>query len=547
MGKNTTSSSIGVIRSECPVCGESLDCPLGGHIRSQHGEKEFKQAVLEAKAKGMLDKEIGMLFGVTFRQLEKIITEAYGINISALKKPKIIKYWGPRNFKEETTTVWSFKQRGDWATHNGMYRGNWTPYIPRNVILKYSNPGDIVLDYFVGSGTTAVEAKLLGRRCIARDINPACIALTRENLNFNIPATLFEKYPSLFEPEVSIGDARDLSDIQDNSVDLICAHPPYAGIISYSTKIDGDLSQLPVGEFLKEMIKVARESYRVLKPCGKCAILIGDTRKRKHVVPIGFRIINIFLNEGFKLKELVIKRQHNCKATGFWYEKSIKYNFLLLAHEYLPIFEKPKANQPSVVSVEEKEASYTIATPVLENLVLKKDLDKFETTTVWIFPKENFEEQLNKNVIDRYSQNRNYTVITFTHCSKNKANFATTRDGQNRCNTELLFVKALFWDNTFSSSKEIGDCLNKITETVRQELSNIQRGGFLVIQTKDIRINEHIEPIAIKLVDALAYDALWLKEIVVVVQEGKNQNHSNNPTECLKIVHQYLLVYEVKK
>ena len=173
--------------NSCPMCFKPINGNLGEHIRSKHGEEKFKQAVLRAKERGMPDPEIGELFGITFRQLEKIITEAYGINISTLKKPRKIKYWAPKDFKEETTTVWSYKRRGDWATHDGRYRGNWSPYIPRNVILKYSKPGDVVLDYFVGGGTTAVEAKLLGRRCIAKGINPACIGLTKENLNFKPP------------------------------------------------------------------------------------------------------------------------------------------------------------------------------------------------------------------------------------------------------------------------------------------------------------------------------------------------------------------------
>ena len=43
---------------------------------------------------------------------------------------------------------------------------------------------------------------------------------------------------------------------------------------------------------------------------------------------------------GFKLKEIIMKEQHNCRATGYCKTNSIKYNFLLLAHEYLFIFEK---------------------------------------------------------------------------------------------------------------------------------------------------------------------------------------------------------------
>ena len=30
----------------------------------------------------------------------------------------------PNNFKLEPTTVWSFPDRGSWATHSGKYRGN---------------------------------------------------------------------------------------------------------------------------------------------------------------------------------------------------------------------------------------------------------------------------------------------------------------------------------------------------------------------------------------------------------------------------------------
>lgn len=36
----------------------------------------------------------------------------------------------PKEFALETTTVWSFENRGKWATHRGNYRGNWAPEIP---------------------------------------------------------------------------------------------------------------------------------------------------------------------------------------------------------------------------------------------------------------------------------------------------------------------------------------------------------------------------------------------------------------------------------
>ena len=67
---------------------------------------------------------------------------------------------------------------------------------------------------------------------------------------------------------------------------------------------------------------------------------MGDTRKKGHIVPMSSEVRRIFENAGFKIKEIIIKQQHNCSATGFWRTNSIKYNFLLIAHEYLYVFKK---------------------------------------------------------------------------------------------------------------------------------------------------------------------------------------------------------------
>ncbi len=238
----------------------------------------------------------------------------------------------PENFELETNTVWSFPDRGKWATHDAKYRGNWSPYIPRNVILRYSKEGDTVLDQFLGGGTTAVEAKLTNRNFVGIDINPNALEITNGKLNFEC-----ECNPKI---KIILGDARKLSPIASNSIDLICTHPPYADIIHYSEDIEGDMSRMSMKEFLFEIGKVADECFRVLKKGKYCAILMGDIRKKGMVQPLAFETMQIFELSGFKTKEIIIKEQHNCKATGYWKIGSIKYNFLLLAHEYLFVFQK---------------------------------------------------------------------------------------------------------------------------------------------------------------------------------------------------------------
>ena len=149
----------------------------------------------------------------------------------------------PNSFSPEQTTIWSFSDRGKWATHSGDYRGNWLPYIPRNLLLRYPNQRDWVLDQFLGSGVTLVEAKLLNRNAVGVDINPQSISLSKANLNFNC-----ETESKIF---IKNGDATNLSFIKDNKNNFICNHPHYANTIKYSSDIQGDLSLLNETQFFE--------------------------------------------------------------------------------------------------------------------------------------------------------------------------------------------------------------------------------------------------------------------------------------------------------
>ncbi len=202
--------------------------------------------------------------------------------------------------------------------------------MPRNLILRYSKPGDWVLDQFMGSGTTLVEAKLLNRNAVGVDINPQSVSISETNLQFQCDTNskIFTRH----------GSATDLSFIKDSGIDFICTHPPYANIIKYSKGITDDLSLLQVDEFLEEINKVSKEAYRVLKKSKMCAVMIGDMRMHKKVIPLGFQVMESFLRAGFVNKEIIIKEQHNCSSTKYWEKQN--NNFLLLTHEYIFVFQK---------------------------------------------------------------------------------------------------------------------------------------------------------------------------------------------------------------
>jgi len=241
----------------------------------------------------------------------------------------------PENFEQECTTVWSFPRRWNWATHNSKYRWNWSPEVVRNLILRYSKEGDYLLDPMIWGWTTAIEAKLLNRNLLCYDINPEAIKLTKNLLLFESP-----KNPKI---KVKHFDAtKKNKELKDENIDFVLMHPPYADIIKYSDWIKWDLSHIhDIDEFAKEMKKIAKESYRVLKPWKFCAVLIWDTRRNKMYIPLAFKVMEQFLKVWFALKEDIVKIQHNCKATWFWVKKSKDYNFLLIMHEHLFIFKKP--------------------------------------------------------------------------------------------------------------------------------------------------------------------------------------------------------------
>lgn len=247
---------------------------------------------------------------------------------------KKIKKINPENFNLECSSVRSFPRRGNRATHNSKYRWNWSPDVVRNLILRYSNEWDLLLDSMVWGWTTAIECKLLNRNLIACDINPQALEITKNVLNF--------KHSSNPQIELKLNDSRILNFIKNNSIDFILTHPPYADIIKYSEwAINSDLSNIhDIDKFCDEIEIIAKEYFRVLKKWKYCAILIWDTRRNKLYQPLAFKVMERFLKAWFLLKEDIIKIQHNCKATWFRIKKSQESNFLLIMHEHLFIFKK---------------------------------------------------------------------------------------------------------------------------------------------------------------------------------------------------------------
>lgn len=76
---------------------------------------------------------------------------------------------------------WAFLETPEAHALHGLhpYPAKFVPALPRLVIERLTEPGDLVMDPFAGSGTALVEALLLGRRAVGGDLNPVALVTAR--------------------------------------------------------------------------------------------------------------------------------------------------------------------------------------------------------------------------------------------------------------------------------------------------------------------------------------------------------------------------------
>lgn len=282
----------------------------------------------------------------TWAVIEDELRLRWAANPASFKahEKSVIKEWRPsrRSFEFEKSTLWRFRDRGDWCVHSSEYRGNWSPRLVRNLILKFSRRGETVLDPFVGGGTTAIECYLEGRNFVGVDVNTWGVRMTRQKISHMKRVSRQNKEYDLPDVKILIrrGDSRDLSFLSNESIHLICAHPPYGDSLSYTRSAKGDLSLIhDIDEFREAMREIAAECSRVLKRSRTCAVLIGDIRKDGKLITLERKVSDEFTKVGFELRERIIKEQFKDKSTAF-YLNMPKRGLHWIAHEYLLIFKK---------------------------------------------------------------------------------------------------------------------------------------------------------------------------------------------------------------
>lgn len=243
-------------------------------------------------------------------------------------------------------SLWIMGPRAKGGKRENNYHGNFAPQIPNEMIQRYTDEGDVVLDMFMGSGTTLYECETLRRNYIGFDINEEIIRYVQSKMSdCNSNQFSIENCDITNGEKVAQCIDYDLSAMGKDQVSLILSHPPYMDIVKFTNKAE-DLSQITdVHRFIEVYIQAVRNVWDYLKPKGTFVLVIGDVYKNSEVVPLGFYLMNAIQKffrcqlKGIIVKDIVNNRGKMGSEAIHRY-RALKFGYYIFKHEYIFVFRK---------------------------------------------------------------------------------------------------------------------------------------------------------------------------------------------------------------
>jgi DNA modification methylase len=288
-------------------------------VLSAIGVSSWRDA-LGAEQTQLLSRYIENPEGVALKVVKK--KEEDAITTAADDKPRL-----------ESTTLWDYPRQSYGRTPKGSnkYAGVTPAFVIYNMVKRYTEPGDLVLDPMAGSGTTIDVCREEGRRCMAYDISPT-------------------------RPDIVQNDARRIP-LEDESVDMVFIDSPYGDNIDYNDQ-PGNIGRISAeaDEFYEALDRVMAECYRVLKPGKTLGWLIGDQWVKKKFTPVGFRVYEQLCRHFETVDVICVARRSQTSNTGIWHNRALRFNFYLRGFKYLFMMRKPAADEEQAAK---RKASWT--------------------------------------------------------------------------------------------------------------------------------------------------------------------------------------------
>lgn len=251
--------------------------------------------------------------------------------------------------------VWEFYYENRDIRDKNLHPATFPISLAKKIIELFSHEGEIVLDPFVGSGTTLVAAQDTNRNAVGFDLNPEYIKLCESRLsNQNV----FNK-----SKQIAIqADARNIHEYLDNNtISLIWTSPPYANLLNRKRKNksrrdrqneqflkveqysqdDRDLGTYDIYKWAIEMGNIYDKLLPLLKEKGHCVINVPDMWWENKRITLHIALVEELRNRGYELRNTIIWDRRNIVNKIGIFGWPSNYITMGTTFEYLLDFWKP--------------------------------------------------------------------------------------------------------------------------------------------------------------------------------------------------------------
>jgi DNA modification methylase len=246
-----------------------------------------------------------------------------------------------------TDSLWHIEARDRTGGHQLDYHGNFVPQIATQAYLRYTREDDVVLDLFLGAGTSAIEAMRLNRRLIGVELKPELVEVVRAKTP---PALLGHRVHILQGDSTRTETATRVREALDSMgaeyAQLLVLHPPYHDIIHFSDE-PADLSNAPALDIFLDLFESAAcHGFELLEPGRFAVLIIGDKYTQGELIPLGFYCLDRMQRAGFRTKAIVVKNitgneRGKGRDSNLWRYRALAGGYYIFKHEYVVIFQKP--------------------------------------------------------------------------------------------------------------------------------------------------------------------------------------------------------------
>ncbi|MDZ7766907.1 MAG: DNA methyltransferase [Melioribacteraceae bacterium] len=251
--------------------------------------------------------------------------------------------------------VWQFYYEKRDIRDKELHPATFPISLARKVIELFSHEGELVLDPFVGSGTTLVAAQDVNRNSVGFDLSAKYIDLCESRLNEN---NMFNDSKQLAIND----DARNINKCFDKeTISLIFTSPPYANLLNRKRKNksrrDGNNKQLDkveqysqderdLGTYdLEKYTEIMGDIYESLLPLlkekGHCVINVPDMWWENQRITIHVSLIEELRKRGYEFRNTIIWDRTNIVNRIGIFGWPSNYITMGTTFEYLLDFWKP--------------------------------------------------------------------------------------------------------------------------------------------------------------------------------------------------------------